>query len=452
MKLRTWLFLATCAGAAAATLVVAEQSDPGRQVLLADDGFASLGEGTTGGASADAAHVFVVRTRAELLAALNAGPTGAPRIINVDGVIDVNVDDNNRPLSCTDYYRGGYTREAFLAFYNPAGPWGPNPPANTVGSLEAARLASAAAQSARVRMRVPDNTTLIGTDARATLRGVWLDLRGTTTARRHNIIIRHLTFEDTYDCFPAWTPARSANGGWAGTGDWDAEYDAISLRETERVWIDHNDFRDRETGDSTLPTFFGGKYNIHDGLVDITNASDRVTVSWNRFINHDKVMLIGSSDNAPADVGRLRVTLHHNHFENVAQRAPRVRYGQVHVYNNYYVIPDEVFHGYSWGVGQQPLPVASGIYAENNFFRTARSVTPDQFIAAFTGGRGLFVAGTMHTGMVDDKDVDPLADYNAVRDPDLARSVGWEPSVYRWFDPTRRVPAFVEMHAGPFRW
>jgi pectate lyase len=300
-------------------------------------------------------------------------------------------------------------------------------------------------------MRVPDNTTIAGTDSRATIRGAWLDLRGTSTARRRNIIIRHITFEDTYDCFPAWTPDRNANGTWAGTGAWDSEYDAISLRETEQVWIDHNDFRDRRTADATLPTIFGAKYQIHDGLVDITNASDGVTVSWNRFFDHDKVMLIGSSDNAPTDVGRLRVTLHHNHFENVGQRTPRVRYGQVHVYNNYYVIPDDVVHNYSWGVGVQPLPVTSGIFAENNFFRTVKSVTPDQFIAAFSGGRGLFVVGTMHTGAADDREVDPLAAYNAIRDPDLAGNVGWQPRIYREFDATRRVPTLVELHAGRYR-
>ncbi len=428
------------------------ERDYGRDVLAADDGFAALGDGTTGGASADDAHVFLVQNRAQLLAAINAGPTGAPRIIYVDGVIDANVDDSNRPLTCVDYQRDGYTRDAFVAFYNPAGPWGPNPPANTPGSLEAARLASAAAQSARIRMRVPDNTTIVGTDARATIRGAWFDLRGTATARRRNIIIRHIAFEDTYDCFPAWTPDRNANGTWAGTGAWDSEYDAVSLRETENVWIGNNDFRDRLTVDSTLPIIFNAEYHIHDGLVDITNASDRVTVSWNRFLEHDKVMLIGSSDNAPADVGRLRVTLHHNHFDNVAQRAPRVRYGQVHVYNNYYVVPDGAVHGYSWGVGVQPLPVASGIFAENNFFRTEPSITPDQFISAFTGGRGIFVAGTMHTGAADDREIDPLAAYNAVRDPDLARDVGWLPRVYGPFDPTRSVPTLVELHAGPFRW
>ena len=148
--------------------------------------------------------------------------------------------------------------------------------------------------------------------------------------------------------------------------------------------------------DATLPIIFNENYQIHDGLLDITNASDRVTVSYNRFLDHDKTMLIGSSDNAPADVGRLRVTLHHNLFENIGQRAPRVRYGQLHVYNNYYVIPDPDAHGYSWGVGVQPLPVTSGIFAENNFFRTEKSVTPDQFIARFTNGRAIHAQGTLH--------------------------------------------------------
>ncbi len=70
------------------------QSDPDRRILASDDGFAALGEGTTGGASADEARVFTVRSRAELAAALNAAPADVPRIIRVDGVIDVNVDDS----------------------------------------------------------------------------------------------------------------------------------------------------------------------------------------------------------------------------------------------------------------------------------------------------------------------------------------------------------------------
>ena len=191
---------------------------------------------------------------------------------------------------------------------------------------------------------------------------------------------------------------------------------------------------------------------IHDGLVDITNASDRVTVSWNRFLDHDKTMLIGSSDNAPADVGRLRVTLHHNLFDNVGQRAPRVRYGQVHVYNNYYVIPHPDVHGYSWGVGVQLLPVSSGIFAENNFFRTDKDVTPDQFIARFTNGRAIVTDGTLHNAAAENHGVDPLAEYNAVREPDLLGDVGWTPALFLGIDPTHRVPSLIESRAGPLNW
>ena len=449
---RLQAFLVTTAVTMAVSVPHA-QRDVGRMVLAPNDGFASLNGGVTGGAKSADGFTFVVRNRNELAAALAGGfPNGVARIIYIDGVIDANVDDANRPLRCEDYYRSGYTMQAFLDFYNPTGPWGPNPPANTPGSLEAARLDSAAAQSARVRMRVPDNVTILGVAPGATLRGAWLDLRGTAAVKRRNIIIRNLVFEDVIDCFPAWTPNRNADGTFAGTGSWDAEYDAISLRDSENVWIDHNEFRDRTTEDATLPTIFGAKYQMHDGLVDITNASDLVTVSWNRFLHHDKTMLIGSSDSAPLDVGKLRVTLHHNHFESVGQRAPRVRYGQVHVYNNYYVIPDGGNYSYSWGVGQQPTPVASGIHAENNYFRTGPARTPDRFIAAFTGGRAIFVAGTLQTGPATDVPVEPLTAYNAARDPDLANRVGWAPAVYAEFHSTIGITHIVQLHAGPFKW
>ena len=161
------------------------------------------------------------------------------------------------------------------------------------------------------------------------------------------------------------------------------------------MWVDHNTFEDRETADETLPQYFGVLFQVHDGLLDITNASDFVTVSWNRFRNHDKVMLIGSSDSATADRGKLRVTLHHNLFDDIGQRAPRVRFGQVHVYNNYYKIERLPTYGYSWGVG-----IESAIYAENNFFKTDKTVTPDQFISRLNG-TAIFEEGTQrerHTG------------------------------------------------------
>ena len=421
--------------------------DLGRETLHPDDGWAASGAGVTGGATAAPEQIYVVTSRSELIAALNNGvvsstspstPSNEPKIIYVKGVIDANVDDDNNPLTCTDYYRNGYTIEDFLATYDPA-VWGRVAP---TGPLEAARAASASAQQARVRIRPGSNTTIVGVGNKATIRGVWIDIRGTSNVAnsRSNIIIRNLTFQDTYDCFPRWAPTDGA------LGSWNAAYDSISLREANNVWIDHNTFEDRTTLDSKAPQYFGVLFQQHDGLLDITNASDLVTVSWNRFRNHDKLMLIGSSDSAAADRGKLRVTLHHNQFTGIGQRAPRVRFGQVHLYNNYYDLRNTPRYQYSWGVG-----IESAIYAEENFFLADRSFTPDRIIARFNG-TALSASGTLLVGPRVRNPVDVISAWNAVNDPDLAHDAGWIPVLNHQLLPAWTTPILVPLFAGPMPW
>lgn len=439
------LAIASCVLAAVLDCGAAQAQDLGREVLGPTDGWAASGDGTTGGALATSENVYIVRNRRELVAALYDGnypppsvsnPSNTPKIIYVDGTIDANVDDDNQPLSCEDYYRDGYTLEAFLATYDPA-VWGRVAPS---GPLEAARLASRNAQQARVRIRPGSNTTIVGLGRHARIRGAWLDIRGSSgvAGSRTNIIIRNISFEDTYDCFPQWSPTDGA------LGSWNALYDSISLRDADHVWIDHNNFQDVETADATLPHHFGVLYQVHDGLLDITNASDLVTVSWNRFVNHDKVMLIGSSDGATADRGKLRVTLHHNLFETTGQRTPRVRFGQVHVYNNYYRLQEAPAFQYAWGVG-----IESAIVAQNNFFKTDGLISPDRFISRFNGTvideAGTHVDGTFNL-------VDVLAAYNAANDPDLGSDVGWTPTLHTGIDATPDVPQLVQQGAGPGKW
>jgi len=421
-------------------VVQPKHEDPGRETLETNDGWASFSTGTTGGSNATPDHVYTVQTRRELIAALNNGvypapstPSNIPKIIYVVGTIDANVDDNNQPLTCTDYQRNGYTLEAYLAAYDPD-VWGRVPPS---GPLEAARVVSQQAQQARVRIRIGSNTTIVGVGKNAFIRGAWFDIRGTATS---NIIIRNITFQDTYDCFPAWDPLDGS------AGNWNSAYDSISLRDGNHVWIDHNTFEDRDTADSTLPTYFGRLFQVHDGLVDITNAFDLATVSYNRFVNHDKVMLIGSSDSATADRGKLRVTLHHNLFEDTGQRTPRVRFGQVHVFNNYYVIKNVPNYGYSWGVGRE-----SAIYAENNFFRTDSETTPDEFIERFIG-TAIHATGSLVNAASNNHMVDVLAEYNAVNNPDLLPDVGWTPVLFVEIEETFKVPSSVMSRSGPFNW
>lgn len=417
--------------------------DLGRESLAANDGWAAQGTGTTGGVVAKADQVYTVHNRKELIAALNDGkypvpsttPSNAPKIIYVDGTIDANADDNNRPLACTDYQRDGFTQQAYNAVFDPA-TWGRKA---VSGTLEAARVASVATQDERVRIRVGSNTTIVGMNKSSTIRGAWFDLRGTANAPLTNIIIRNLNFQDTYDCFPQWDPTDGADGNW------NALYDSISLRFSDHVWIDHNTFEDRDTVDSKLPKYFGRLFQIHDGELDITNAADLVTVSWNRFLNHDKVSLIGSSDTgntATADRGKLRVTLHHNFYDNVGQRTPRVRFGQVHVYNNYYNIVNNPGFGYSWGVG-----IESQIYAENNYFKTDVAVALDKIIGRYNG-TALVVSGTR----VNDKEVDLLATHNATFTSTLASKLDWKPMLVTKVDPTESVIASVPSGAGTFEW
>ncbi|MFI5915931.1 polysaccharide lyase family 1 protein [Dactylosporangium sp. NPDC051541] len=104
--------------------------------------------------------------------------------------------------------------------------------------------------------------------------------------------------------------------------------DAIQIENADHIWIDHN----------TMWSTIENDPDVYDGMIDITHAGDYVTVSWNIIRDHWKTSLVGHSDgNASEDTGHLRVTYHHNWFDNTFERSPRVRFGEtVHVYNNYY--------------------------------------------------------------------------------------------------------------------
>jgi pectate lyase len=110
--------------------------------------------------------------------------------------------------------------------------------------------------------------------------------------------------------------------------------DAITLSAgAHHIWFDHLDVSDGS-----------------DGNLDVTQGSDFVTISWTKFsystrridpeageTGHRFSNLIGSSDTDPADPGHLNVTFHHCWWgDNVDQRMPRTRRGQIHVFNSLY--------------------------------------------------------------------------------------------------------------------
>ncbi|SDY09920.1 pectate lyase [Micromonospora pattaloongensis] len=407
----------------------------GRQALPANDGWGAAGPGTTGGAAAAADRVRVVATRAELVAALGGDNAtnmtdATPKIIYVKGVVDGFEDADGALLSCDDLADPGYSLDAYLAAYDPA-VWGRVAPS---GPLEQARLRSVANQTRQTQINVGPNTTIIGLRG-ATLTGLTLMIDGAD-----NVIVRNLTFVDARDCFPAWTPTDGDAGAW------NSQYDQISVRRSENVWLDHNTFTDGDNPDRAQPRYFGRPYQVHDGSADITHTASYVTVSYNTFGARDKTMLIGSSNTVGPDVDRLKVTLHHNLFDGSFQRLPRVRFGQVDIYNNYYKLYGESF-SYAWGVGVQ-----SAIHAENNAFALGAGITPADLIYDW-GGTAITEKGSW-VGQSGQRPgpVDVLAAYNAAHDPDLGADSGWTPTLRSGpLLPAAVVPLAVTALAGAGR-
>ncbi|MFF7542131.1 polysaccharide lyase family 1 protein [Streptomyces canus] len=404
----------------------ADARDISRDTLPANDGWASAGEGTTGGSTADAAHVYTVTDRAGLVRALDGG-SATPKIIRIAGTIDANTDDDGDHLDCADYATDGYGLKKYLAAYDPR-TWGAAKPS---GPQEEARQASANKQAERVELLVGSNTTIVGLKG-AVLKGGSLQVRNAT-----NVIIRNLDLRDAYDCFPVWQP----NTG--GLGDWKTAYDTIWLAGSTHVWVDHVTLSDKGHPDADEPTHFARNYLRHDGLLDITNGSDLVTVSWSRFADHDKAMLIGNSDSATGDRGRLRVTLHHNQFESVVQRAPRVRFGQVHLYNNRYIAKNDDYR-YSLGISTE-----SAVHAENNAFHTPGHIEAADLVKSWNGS-ALHQTGTLFNGYP----VDLLAIHNAYNsgsERDLTADVGWTPTLHTKIDSAEAADRAVARGAGAGR-
>ncbi len=182
-------------------------------------------------------------------------------------------------------------------------------------------------------------------------------------------------------------------------------------------------------------------YDCGDGAFDISNNSDFVTVSWCKFHytpsapdpGHTFACLVGSSDKQDDDANNLRVTYHHNWWTTgVKERMPRVRYGQVHVYNNYY--SDLVAGGYCVGVG-----CGAHIRVENNYFDTV----PNPWDNYYTGQTDCHSDGHIgwNTGNVFYNCSQPTWATNEY-------STIFTPPYDYTLDDANNIPAIVQAYAG----
>ncbi len=256
------------------------------------------------------------------------------------------------------------------------------------------------------RINVNNHKTIYSTNGATISRGT-LNIGG-----KSNVIVRNLKFRDMFVFDPS---------GAYDTYGWDY----VVVTGSHHVWVDHCDFE-----------------RVYDGLVDVVNGSDYVTVSWNVFRNQKKCSLVGNSDsNGAEDRGHLNVTYHHNWFSNVDERTPRMRFGNAHVFNQY---TDN--RTATNGTGRLIQATAeSAVLVENIYLTHATNAYPTVFVNGGLTGNCLKVTGSVITNSPGQHGFQQL---NAATFSFNAPWVTNAPPYSYWLDAVADVPSMVTNWAG----
>lgn len=191
------------------------------------------------------------------------------------------------------------------------------------------------------QLRVPSNVTIDGRGKRVTLIDDGLGVYGSK-----NVILTHLTIDGRLNRLTQ--AVNVANG-------------------SRHVWVNHLDLS-----------------RMSDRLLNVKNGSTDVTISWTKFHNSNKVMLLNNitSKNLFQNYARdsiARVTLHHNYFFHTVQRNPRAQFGTFHLFNN--LVENWDFYGMSFSLEAKAL-LEGNIFnndsqrkcAEPEFFPTVHGI------------------------------------------------------------------------------
>ncbi|MFD3623536.1 polysaccharide lyase family 1 protein [Streptomyces sp. NPDC058698] len=154
----------------------------------------------------------------------------------------------------------------------------------------------------KIELKQISNVTIVGVG-----NGAVFDQLGIHIRESSNIIIQNVTVRNVKK-----SGSPTSNGG-----------DAIGMESDVRnVWVDH----------TTLEAS-GGESEGYDGLFDMKDNTQYVTLSYSTLRNSGRGGLVGSSE---SDRSNGYITFHHNLYENIDSRTPLLRGGIAHIYNNHY--------------------------------------------------------------------------------------------------------------------
>ncbi|MFE2754329.1 polysaccharide lyase family 1 protein [Actinosynnema sp. NPDC059335] len=182
-----------------------------------------------------------------------------------------------------------------------------------------------------IELKRISNVTIIGVGAGAVFDQIGIHIR-----ESRNIIIRNVTVRNVKK-----SGSPTSNGG-----------DAIGMEKNVRnVWVDHVNL-----------LASGGESEGYDGLFDMKDNTQYVTLSYSTLRNSGRGGLVGSSE---SDLSNGFITYHHNLYQNIDSRAPLLRGGIAHIYNNHYVSLNES------GINSRAGAKAR---VDNNYFKNSKDV------------------------------------------------------------------------------
>ena len=182
-----------------------------------------------------------------------------------------------------------------------------------------------------IELKQISNVTIVGVGS-----GAVFDQLGIHIREARNIIVQNVTIRNVKK-----SGSPTSNGG-----------DAIGMESNVRnVWADH----------LTLEAS-GGESEGFDGLFDMKDNTQYVTLSYSILRNSGRGGLIGSSE---SDRSNSFISFHHNLYENIDSRTPLLRGGIAHMYNNHYVSLHES------GINSRAGARAK---VDNNYFEDSKDV------------------------------------------------------------------------------
>ncbi|MFV2120094.1 pectate lyase family protein [Streptomyces sp. Act-28] len=182
-----------------------------------------------------------------------------------------------------------------------------------------------------IELKQISNVTIVGVGSGAVFDQLGIHIRDAS-----NIIIQNVTVRNVKK-----SGSPTSNGG-----------DAIGMESNVRnVWVDH----------VTLEAS-GGESEGYDGLFDMKDNTQYVTLSYSILRNSGRGGLVGSSE---SDLSNGFITYHHNLYQNIDSRTPLLRGGTAHIYNNHYVSLNES------GINSRAGARAK---VDNNYFEDSKDV------------------------------------------------------------------------------